>query len=760
MKKIIFILCVILFLFFHKKIVTFFVTSNSVGSSYFFENKKILKYFILDRNTLAMISNAKGVVDDYILNDRRNKNISYNGLFNPSKYSKVDTLITSEDINSLNYIDTKEHNQKFINTNTILNFIKSGGRDNSRYDSVTNIKGFHPSLYKILKTSNSFFSTLKEPVNVECTPIFNNGNLYFTTAFNTFVCYNIDKNKVDFELKFPDIPARRGFLLTNPDSSIHQQRIYFQVSSYLVCVKPASGKLDKEFGNNGYLDLGFGTSSPVIYKNIILVGTNTPSKVHALNAKTGKKIWEINLIKDTNNINLWGASPWSGYLVDFKRASLIVTTGNPKPSLFGGDRKGKNLYSNCVLSINILNGKVNWYTQEVTHDLWDYDIPSAPTFSTINFKRKNVDIVIVPTKIGNLLILDRDNGKFLFGAKYDNVPNSDVPGESTSHKQLSIISPQRFIKIEFNPNDFRNDLSPKMQTKIKNQDLIFGNFQPPSLKKTLVTYGLHGGAEWPGLALDIKNKNVFIPINNFPWKLRLYLQDLSFKPINTRINEGAIYNKFCSSCHGEKRNGSYETIGEVETNYIPSLVGLIYTDRLKYLDNVKTLNSKHNSNINISTKELYELKKYLLKVDSTSLMAKSLNIESSWTQFLDENGIPVSKSPWGEIVCYDIEKGKIKWRKPLGKYDNFKVKSGQPNYGGVTLTSNGILFATGTPDKKIRAFDSNNGVEIWNYNLFAAGSAPPFTFTYKGKNFLVVNSTGGQFSQFKEKASSLYIFNF
>lgn len=760
MKKVFLFFFVMFSIIFFKKIGIFIVTSNSVGVSYFFENKKVLKYFFLDNNTLTLISNAKGLVDDYVLNDRRNKNISYNGTFNPNNYSKVDTLITPEDIKSLNYIETKESNQKYISTNTKLNFLKSGGWDNSRYDSVLNLKGFHPSIYKILNTSSSFFSNLKEPINVECTPIFNNGNLYFTTAFNTFVCFNIDKNKIEFELKFPDIPARRGILLINPNSNINQQRIYFQVSSYLVCIKPSTGKLDKEFGNNGYVNIGFGTSPPVIYNNIILVGTNNPSKVFAIKANSGKIIWETNLIKDIKNLPLGGASPWSGYLVDFKRASLIVTTGNPKPSLFGGNRKGRNLYSNCVISISILNGKINWYTQEVIHDLWDYDIPSAPTFSTINFKNKKVDIIIVPTKIGNLLILDRENGKFLFGAKYENVPKSDVPGEYTSDKQISINAPKRFINIEFNPKDFRNDLSLKMQSKIKNQDLTFGNFQPPSLNKTLVTYGLHGGAEWPGLALDIKNNNVFIPINNFPWKLRLYLQDLSKKPINTKINEGAIYNKFCYSCHGEKRNGNYQIKGEVETNYIPSLVGLIYTNRIKYFDNVNTLNSQHNSNLNISDNELKELKKYLLRVDSISLKSNSLNLESSWTQFLDEDGVPVSKSPWGEIVCYDIEKATLKWRKPLGHYANFKFKTGQPNYGGVTLTSNGILFATGTPDKKIRAFDSKNGEEIWNYNLLAAGSAPPYTFTYKGKNFLVVNSTGGQFSQFKEKASMLYIFNF
>ena len=56
------------------------------------------------------------MVDYYVLNDRRNKNINYNGTFNPNNYSKVDTLITPEDIKSLNYIETKESNYNKIFT--------------------------------------------------------------------------------------------------------------------------------------------------------------------------------------------------------------------------------------------------------------------------------------------------------------------------------------------------------------------------------------------------------------------------------------------------------------------------------------------------------------------------------------------------------------------------------------------------------------------------------------------------------------------
>ena len=69
-------------------------------------------------------------------------------------------------------------------------------------------------------------------------------------------------------------------------------------------------------------------------------------------------------------------------------------------------------------------------------------------------------------------------------------------------------------------------------------------------------------------------------------------------------------------------------------------------------------------------------------------------------------------------------------------------KTGTYNMGGVTGTEAGILFATGTIDKKIRVFDSSNGKEVWSYKMSYIGSSPPTTYLYNNEQFVIVAVTG------------------
>ncbi len=112
----------------------------------------------------------------------------------------------------------------------------------------------------------------------------------------------------------------------------------------------------------------------------------------------------------------------------------------------------------------------------------------------------------------------------------------------------------------------------------------------------------------------------------------------------------------------------------------------------------------------------------------------------------DQDGYLGSKPPWGNITAINLNNGKTIWQIPFGEYDELKEKgisiTGQTNMGGITATAGNIVFATGTLDKKLRAFDSRNGKEIWSYQLPYSGSSPPTIYEYNGEQYVLVVSTG------------------
>ena len=112
----------------------------------------------------------------------------------------------------------------------------------------------------------------------------------------------------------------------------------------------------------------------------------------------------------------------------------------------------------------------------------------------------------------------------------------------------------------------------------------------------------------------------------------------------------------------------------------------------------------------------------------------------------DQNGYPGSKPPWGNITAINLNNGKTLWQIPFGEYEELKnigiPITGQTNMGGITGTAGNLIFATSTLDKKLRAFDSRDGKEIWSYQLPYSGSSPPTIYEYNGEQYVLVTSTG------------------
>ena len=119
---------------------------------------------------------------------------------------------------------------------------------------------------------------------------------------------------------------------------------------------------------------------------------------------------------------------------------------------------------------------------------------------------------------------------------------------------------------------------------------------------------------------------------------------------------------------------------------------------------------------------------------------------STSKRLLDQNGYPGSKPPWGTLTSIDLNNGKIIRQVPFGEYNELTEKglkiTGTENYGGATGTAGNLIFATGTVDKKIRAFNTNNGEEVWSYELPFAGSGPPSIYSVNDEQYVVVAATG------------------
>ena len=549
----------------------------------------------------------------------------------------------------------------------------------------------------------------------EAVPLVVEGVMYVPAA-NSVVALEADTGKVIWQRDVPGGPqagalSRRGAGFWPGDRNT-PDRIIVTAGRRLLAFDAATGKPSEGFGTNGEVDMVVGyNGTPTIYKNVIMVGASVnevpkgpPGDTRAFDAVTGKKLWEFHTVprpgelgheswlddgwKERSGTNTWGFSE----TVDESRGIAYLPIAGPASNYYGGDRPGNDLFGNSVVAVDVLTGKYKWHFQTVHHDIWDIDMSAAPGLVDIKENGKTVPALATVGKGGYMFILDRTTGKPVFGVDERPVPKGNVPGEWYSPTQPFPVKPPALAKTSF-----------------KKEDMVTAaDTTPEHVANCQALWDRSGGF-----------------INEGPFTPFIYHED-GTPPKSTISFPGGTGGVNWGGTATDPRTG-YIYVNSHDT----SLVGWVEKKKPGVTYSFDTVGSD-------------------LPYDRASVDGVGpFHTFAAPSGLKDQNGrditLPCQRPPWSRLVAVNANTGEIAWQTTLGMTDALpegKRNTGGSGSAGPTVTAGGLVFVAAADDRRLRAFDSKTGKELWAVKLTAPGNANPMTYQAKnGKQYVAIVAT-------------------
>ena len=285
----------------------------------------------------------------------------------------------------------------------------------------------------------------------ETSPIVVNGTMYITTALNHVVALDAATGTKKWEW----IAALGTTIIccgpVNRGVSVYGGRVYVgTLDARIVALDAVTGRqvwqVQVADNSRGYSI----TMAPLAVQGKIITGVSGAEygirgMVTAYDAESGKQLWRWYTIPSPEEGGWWGqwrttdpfgtplhrdiarekadsatyedawktggGSVWQSPAVDLARNMLVLSVNNPSPDVDGVVRPGDNLYTDCIVALDLTTGKLRWYFQQVPHDRWDYDPISPPILVDVKDSTGHVVAAVAEAgKTGWVYVLNRTTG--------------------------------------------------------------------------------------------------------------------------------------------------------------------------------------------------------------------------------------------------------------------------------------------------------------------------------------------------------------
>lgn len=575
----------------------------------------------------------------------------------------------------------------------------------------------------------------KSKYGAETTPLKVGDTLYLCSATNILIALDPATGKQRWRYDpqvgdkwIPYTAACRGVSYyavpqAAADSACATRIVEGTLDGRIVAVDARTGRPCTGFGTNGAVDIkrGMGevapgmvsiTSPPTIIRGVIVTGhqvldgqkRSAPSGViQGFDAVTGAKRWAWDMVHPE-----WTGDPpageeyargtpnmWTIASGDEALGLVYLPMGNSAVDYWSGSRRPQeDAFSTSLVALDVTTGKPRWRFQTVRRDVWDYDLGAQGALVDFPTGGGSVPALILPSKQGDMYVLDRRTGQPIFPVQERRVPRTGVEPDrrsptqpfSTYHtlafadlteRDMWGMSPidQMICRIQFRRAEYR------------------GMYTPPTADRRFIEYpGYNGGTDWGGVAMDPVRGVIVANYNNMPNYNRLV-------PREEAQREGF------PSPRGEARGGD---MGE----------------------------GGHGSR------------------DPQAGTPYAISVNPGWR--LPLTGLLCKRPPYGGIRAIDMRTGRTIWDRPFGTARRngpwgipsmLPINIGTPNNGGAVVTAGGLVFISAATDNLIRAIDLKTGKTLWQDTLPAGGQATPSVYEVNGKQYLVIMAGGHHFME-------------